>query len=176
MAWYDLVLPSTSFALYCALSTPRVSLSMVCQFAEECLKVCMFYGAMCYPEMNVKDVYMKFREWNMQGYLKYDVNEHGEPALKPGYVVSDGAQNTTKQDAIAGIERYIRSNIKYEKHMNLLIDCKDIAGPQEMTKYDMFAAACAALRGARSNYVKELEAQEKEMEITEPIFAEYNYS
>jgi hypothetical protein len=145
------------------------------QFAEECLKVCMFYGAMCYPEMNVKDVYMKFREWNMQGYLKYDVNEHGEPALKPGYVVSDGAQNTTKQDAIAGIERYIRSNVKYEKHMNLLIDCKDIAGPQEMTKYDMFAAACAALRGARSNYVKELEAQEKEMEISEPIFAEYNY-
>jgi hypothetical protein len=145
------------------------------QFAEECLKVAIFYGAMVYPEMNVKDVYMKFNEWKFGGYMKYDVNEHGEAAKLPGYIVSDGAANTTKQDAIAGMERYIRSNVKYERHRDILHDCKEISGPEEMTKFDMFAAGCAALRGTRSNYVQEVESQQEIYTFVEPMFNEYSY-
>lgn len=135
------------------------------EFAEECLKVSIYYGSMVYPEMNISDIYEYFRDWGFMGYLLYDVDTFGAPRPLPGYVVSSGNVNTTKQEVWDLTEEYLKENVEYENDIEYLKECKDIGSMDEMTKFDRFAAACAALRGARSmhsKYVEFIESYENE--------------
>jgi hypothetical protein len=145
-------------------------------FADECLKVCMFYGALMYPEINKSNIFRYFIEWGYEGYLKYDVDpQTGEYALKPGYIVSSGATNTTKIPAIQNMEYYLRERVQWENHRDLLSECMQISSHEQMTQYDLFAAGCAALRGAQSNFVQKLEEQEEGYTFVDTMFQTYNY-
>jgi len=124
------------------------------QFAEECLKASIFYGCMVYPERNINTIYDCYQKWGYMGYLLYDVDENGDPVKMPGYTVSDGSVNTTRQDVWHTTEDYLKDNCDYEDHYEYLTECKDIQGVDEMTHYDFFAAGCAALRGALSQHTK----------------------
>jgi len=144
------------------------------KFCEEALKVCIFYGATCYPEMNISDVYERFVEWGYAGFLKYDVDEYGSPSKLPGYTVSDGAANTTKQDVFARMERFLNDRVEYVNHKHLLEECRDIE--YDMGKFDLFASACAALRGSASNFLKEVENYEESYTFEQPLFTEFSYN
>ncbi len=147
------------------------------EFCEEALKVCVFYGAMCYPEMNIDDIYRKFVTWNCAGYLKYDIDLNGDFAKLCGYTVSSGAKNTTKDDVLERIEHHFRHNTKYEVAVDLLTECKDVASPEDMTNYDLFASACAALRGASSSYLETVQINEKNYTFAsiDDLMPSYNY-
>jgi hypothetical protein len=144
------------------------------KFCEEALKVCIYFGAMCYPEMNVPDIYDNFVKWGHAGYLKYDVKDDGTIAKLPGYHVSDGAANTTKQDVFQRWENFLRDRVQYVKHTDILEECRDIE--YDMGKFDLFASGAAALRGAAGNYLKQIQEYEESYTFDEPLFREYNYS
>jgi len=43
-------------------------------YAEDMLKMCIYYGAMMYPENNVTVVQDNFIDWGYRGYLLYDID------------------------------------------------------------------------------------------------------
>lgn len=118
-------------------------------FCEDCLKACIYYGAMLFPETNKKGLLQKFVEWGYSGYLLYDIDPlTGRKKDNPGFFTFDGL----KDDIFAYLKDYIDYRSHKEVHLNLLQELKDIRGQEEMTKYDLLTAAGGCLVGSRSRY------------------------
>jgi hypothetical protein len=60
---------------------------------------------------------------------------------------------------------FIEFEAEEENHVELLEECRDIAGPEEMTDFDLFTAGGYALLGTAGIYdeIEELEEQEVDL-------------
>jgi hypothetical protein len=145
------------------------------EYADDMAKACVFFGAMLYPEMNVTFLYERFIEWGFRGYLLYDMDENGYKKPLPGRITSDGNANSTKQDIFDSWENYLKIAAEYENHIEILEECSNIDGKQEMTKYDLFAAGGYALLGSKSVYPKFVELNEQSMMIDSKLFDTFDY-
>jgi hypothetical protein len=145
------------------------------EYADDMAKACVFFGAMLYPEMNVTFLYERFIEWGFRGYLLYDMDENGYKKPLPGRITSDGNANSTKQDIFDSWENYLKIGAEYENHIEILEECSNIDGKQEMTKYDLFAAGGYALLGSKSVYPKFVELNEQSMMIDSKLFDTFDY-
>jgi hypothetical protein len=145
------------------------------EYADDMAKACVFFGAMLYPEMNVTFLYERFIEWGFRGYLLYDMDENGYKKPLPGRITSDGNANSTKQDIFDSWENYLKIGAEYENHIEILEECSNIDGKQEMTKYDLFAAGGYALLGSKSVYPKFVELNEQSMMIDSKLFNTFDY-
>ena len=119
------------------------------EFCEDMLKMCIFYGSPMYPEVNVTDVWDRFIEWGYGGYLEYDV----DPMTKrikdfPGF----NSVEKVKQDLFRETKEHLEIHCMRERHIDWLIQCRDIKGVEEMTVYDLFTACAGALRGIQGTY------------------------
>lgn len=118
------------------------------EYTEDMLLMCIYYGAMMFPEINVDIVYQKFVEWGYAGYLKHQVDIHGKIKDKPGITSLEGS----KQEIFNELRNYIAKHGHRECHDTFLNEAKNIRGMEEMTRYDELTAVGCALVGAKSRY------------------------
>jgi hypothetical protein len=121
------------------------------KYTEDVLKTCIYFGAMCFPEVNIRIVWEKFHEWGYDGFLKYQVDPVSAKIKDyPGVQSLD----RSKQEGFNEIRNHISLHGHREKHEDLLMEWKSINGMEEMTRYDLLAASMCALLGAKSTYGK----------------------
>ena len=123
------------------------------EYCEDILKACIWYGVLCYPEMNITTVYKKFREWGYAGYLKYEVTDDGVMKSEPGVTI--GGAN--KQAGFSLMRDYIEYRCHKIKHLELLMEMKNIQNVDDLTNYDLLASFMCALLGYNSRYSKIIE-------------------
>jgi len=112
-------------------------------YAQDMLKMCILTGSMANPESNVPLINDKFLEWGFGGFLIY-MMKNGRSAVNPG----SSATEATKHDIFAEYMGYINRRGPYDKHIEIIEQCKKIKSPKQMTNYDLFAAGGWALTGA----------------------------
>ena len=118
-------------------------------YCEDMLKACIYYGAMMYPEMNLKILYKYFYKKGYAGYLKY------------GYDIATGKINdlpgastlgANKEELFKAVKHWINWRAHTCLHEGLLKEFKKIKRMEELTRYDLFAAAGYALLGSLSSF------------------------
>jgi hypothetical protein len=130
------------------------------KYAEDVLKCALYYGAMVFPEINIRVVWEKFIEWNYSGFLKYQVDSTTNKIKEfPGVQ----SLERSKQEGFSWLRDHIASHGHREMHSDLITEWKNINGLEEMTKYDLLAASMCAGLGSKSSYGKLLE-EENEMD------------
>ena len=114
---------------------------------EDALKAAVYTGFMVYPESNIDAIGSQFLEWGYGGFLLYDTDPK-TGRLKPnaGWYTQDG----TKKKLFNHIRDHMEVHAKREKHPDILQQCIDIKGLDDMTNNDLFAAAGGALLGRQS--------------------------
>lgn len=116
-------------------------------FAEDMLKMCVYYGCEIFPELNVTTIWDWFITRGYAGYLFFRVDAKNHVSIQPGAQMSE----KLKEEIFQAMASHIKDNGKRECHPELLQECKDIAGPEYMTDFDLFTAAGCALIGARKS-------------------------
>jgi len=119
------------------------------EYCDDMLKMCVYYGAMMYPERNIEHVSKYFIEEGFGGYLLYDTDpESGKPKNNAGFF-SGGAM---KQKMFNLTRDYIQNHGKRDRHMEYLLECLSIRGLDDMTNYDLFTACAGCHLAEESNY------------------------
>ena len=117
------------------------------EYAKDMLRMCVYLGAMMYPETNRTAVWEYFIKWGYDGYLLYDVDSKGKIAERPGAYTGNN-----KSDFFSLMKTHVSKHVLRERHLDLLEQLKNIGSIDEMTSYDLLTAALMALWGARSRY------------------------
>ena len=117
------------------------------EYNEDALKVCVYYGATLYPEINVEHTWEHFLDRGYGGYLQYDVDTAtGKFKEKPGAY----SLEKSKGALFSWIKDYILTRCHAEEFASFLQEVKDIQGPEQMTKFDRFTAHGLAGLGSLS--------------------------
>ena len=128
-------------------------------YAEDMLMMCVYYGVQMFPEINVPLLWDYFVERGYEGYLLYKVDPKTfEFGKTPGGQTSD----KIKQDIFTEYMTWIENEADIEKQIEILEECRDIEGPEDMPNYDLFTAGGYALLGTHSIYNEIAEMEEQE--------------
>lgn len=111
-------------------------------FCEDMLNMCIFYGAMMYPENNVPGIQDYFIRKGFAGYLEFDIN----PIT---FTLKNNAGMSTlgdsKQEIFQSIQTYLYLRGAKEEHIEFLEDCLSIKSIDDMKDFDRFTAVGVAL-------------------------------
>lgn len=131
-------------------------------YAEDMLKMTIYYGCPHNTEMDVPLVSDFFELHGYEGLLMhpYEKGKH----IERGGTMSGGS---TKQRIFASYMTYINRHCGRERHMEILEQCRDIDGPEDMTNYDLFAAGGYAMIGLENFSPLTKEAAVPEIDISE---------
>jgi len=140
-------------------------------YCEDVLMMCIWYGMMVYPEMNLAVVYKRFREWGYAGYLKHDIMDDGKMKEEPGTHL----HTQSKQEGFSLVRNFIDYRCHKINHLSLLTECKEITNYDDLQNYDLLASFICALLGATSRHAKVLKSMsEQEIDIG-GLLQMYNY-
>jgi hypothetical protein len=114
-------------------------------YAEDMLMMCVYYGAMMFPEINVPLIWSHFRKRGYLGYLKYGRKPDGKQNLTPGFYTRGPVQ----QDIFYAHEKYLSDHWFREKHIEILQQAKTIKGVDELTDFDLFVAVGGSYLGSK---------------------------
>jgi hypothetical protein len=117
-------------------------------YAEDMLMMCVFYGAMMYPEINVDLIWKHFRRRGYLGYLKYGKDPSGRKRNTPGFY-NKGA---VPQDLFTAHKRYLENHCDRERHIEILLECKEIKGVEDLTNRDLFVAVGGSYLGSEHSF------------------------
>ena len=119
-------------------------------YAEDMLMMCIYYGAMMFPEVNVPLVWDHFVNRGYDGYLKYMREPSGAWRKTPGF------SNLGKypQKIMQLHQNYIANFIDNERHMDILLQAKKIKGVEDLTNHDLFTAVGASYIGSETSYAE----------------------
>ena len=125
------------------------------EYVLDMLMPAIYYGAMVFPENNIKIVLKNFILWGYKGYLKHEVDEvTGKLKEEAG-----GFTGTrTKEELFMEIQRYFSYRCHREKHYKILEEGVNIESAEHMKFYDRLAALGYALWGSKSPYGKHLQS------------------
>lgn len=127
-------------------------------YAEDMLMMCVYYGAMMFPERNIPSIWNYFVRRGYDGYLKYSRDINGKWATTPGYF----NRGAIPQRIMQLHQNYIDNFIMLERHIDILYQQKAIRGVNEQTNYDLFVAFGGALLGSETDYAQFFDKEEKE--------------
>ncbi len=145
-------------------------------FCEDMLMKAVFFGSMEYPEYNVPLVNQWFIRRGYGGYLLYDTNPAtNEPVPTAGFNTS-GTGSTSKQMLFSQWITYIDKHGYREVHIELLEECRDIKGTDELTKFDLFVAGGGCLLGTKSKWPEFIPQSADKSGGKEEWFDSYEYS
>ena len=132
------------------------------EYAEDMLMMCVYYGVQMFPEINVDLLWDYFEQRNYAEFLLYRVDPKTFQQQKtPGANTTD----KLKQDIFTEYMNFIEFECDEETHIEVLEECRDIAGIEEMTFYDLFSAGGYALLGTASIYQKLEEIEREEVSL-----------
>jgi len=127
------------------------------EYAEDMLKMCIYYGCPMFPEIDVPLIWDYFTQKGFGGFLIYKTTPDGRWDSRPGSTSSE----KIKQDIFSEFMSYIKHHIHKEEHDELLLELKQIEGVEDMTNFDLFTAAGYALLGSK-NVFEEVKDEENE--------------
>lgn len=110
------------------------------EFAEDMLKMSIYYNALIFPERNVTFVIDMFKEWKFGGYLMY-ARQKGKRAFEPGFWTNQHIQ----QEIFMQYRDYVAMHSHRDMHPELLEELAEIDGYDDMTNYDLFTAGGGCL-------------------------------
>ena len=140
-------------------------------YAEDMLMMCVYFGVKMFPEIDVPLLWDYFFERGYQGYLLYKVDPKTFEVNKtPGLTA-----NKVKQDIFTEYMTWIENEANEETHIEILEECRDIDGPEDMTNYDLFTAGGYALLGTRGIY-DEIEALNEQEYTLDSYLKKKTYS
>ena len=126
------------------------------EYQEDALKMCIYFGALFYPETNVGDMDVYFMKTGYAGYLLYDIDPvTGRRAEKAGFK----SYERKKGNLFLETKDYIRYRGHKEEHVSYLQEVKSIQGVEQMNKYDRFTAHGGCLLGSKQNALNRLREQ-----------------
>lgn len=145
------------------------------EYAEDMLMMCVYYGALMYPEHNVPLIQEHFEKRKYGGFLKYDEDMvTGKVSVNPGFNTQTGS---IKQDLFNVKRDYIEKHGMRERHIEVLEQCKDIKGIEDLTDFDLFTACSGALLGSESEYGSHIEENSTDNAVSiEDFFPRYRYA
>lgn len=120
-------------------------------YAEEVLKVALYWNALVYPEINVTVVQDFFIRKSYRGYLHFDVDEFGYKKKNCGF---NTAGPVIKQKMFTYIDTWINLHASKCEHRRLLEECLMIRGPKYTKDFDLFVSMAGCLLGAASRYTE----------------------
>jgi len=140
-------------------------------YAEDMLMMCVYYGVKMFPEIDVPLLWDYFVERGYSEYLLFKIDPKTFEINKtPGTTA-----NKVKQDIFTEYMTWIENEADVETHIEVLEECRDIDGPEDMTNYDLFTAGGYALLGTRGVYDEIEELNEKEY-VLDNFFQKRTYS
>lgn len=104
-------------------------------YKEDMLMQSMYFGTKIFPENNVNDIYEYFKLHGFEEYLQYQII-NGVREANPGFYSS----LEMKQRMFALVMDYIENHGMAERHREILQECYDIKGLEDMTNHDLFTA------------------------------------
>jgi len=105
-------------------------------YAEDMLLMSIYWGAMCYPEINIPLIWDHFKRRGYLGYLKYYTGPDGRKKKTPGF----NARGPVQQQMFNAHKKYIELHAHRERHIEVLEECYSIKGVEELTSHDLFVA------------------------------------
>jgi hypothetical protein len=127
------------------------------EYCLDMLRMCVYFGALMYPENNLDLVWKYFVSRGFSGYLLYDTDpDTGRPKAKPGF--HSGGDMKTKLFNLT--RNYVATHGSREKHIDYIDECLNIRNQDEMTRYDLLTACGGCLLGAESSYGEYLQEPE----------------
>lgn len=140
------------------------------EYGEDMLMMCVYYGVQMFPEINVPFLWDYFDERGYGGFLLYKVDPKTfEFGKTPGGQTSE----KIKQDIFTEWMTWIENEADMEKHIEVLEECRDIEGPEDMPNYDLFSAGGYALLGTHGIYDEIARLEEQEYSIDSYIKKRY---
>ena len=139
------------------------------KYAEDVLLTCLYYGAMCFPEVNIKVVWKKFLEWGYGGFLKYDIDKN---TMKGKDYPGVNQLDRSKQEGFNLLRTHIALHGHREMHEDLITEWRNIQRIEDMNSYDLLAASLCALLGEQSIHAK---LEERDNEDLYDLGSAYNY-
>jgi len=128
-------------------------------YAEDMLMMCIYYGVQMFPEINVPLLWDYFEKRGYGGYLRYRIDPRTfEFSKTPGEQTGE----KIKQSIFSEFDAWIENEASQETHIEILEQCRDIDGPEDMTNYDLFTAGGYALLGTADIYDEVEKLDEKE--------------
>lgn len=141
--------PKSEWESYKFIFTYRERSANTDTFNEDALKACVYWGALAFPETNIVNTYEYFVKKGFGNYLLYDIDKFtGKLKEKPGV----DSLERSKQEMFSLWRDYIDARCHKEEHEELLRECKDIRGIEQMRFFDLIAAGGCALMGSKSPY------------------------
>jgi len=132
------------------------------EYADDMLRMCLYYGVPMFPEINVDLIWDYFETNGYGGFLLYKYDpKTGQISKTPGANTSE----KIKQDIFTEFMNFIENEIDEETHIEILEQCRDISGPEEMKFFDLFTAAGYALLGTLSLYNEIIEIEQEELDL-----------
>ena len=122
------------------------------EYAEDMLMMSVFYGAMMFPEINVPLVWDHFVRRGYSGYLKYERTSKGKYSQTPGFF----NRGVYPQKIFQKHQAFIQNHGMRERHLEVLMDQKEIRGVDDLTNHDLFVAVGGAMIGSDSDYGEKL--------------------
>ena len=128
-------------------------------YAEDMLMMCVYYGVKMYPEVNVPLLWDYFEA---RGYVHYLLYRYDPKTFTISRTPGEQTGEKIKQQIFSEWQSFIENEADEENHIEILEECRDIDGPEDMTNYDLFTAAGYALLGTISAYedIEEIDEQE----------------
>ena len=118
-------------------------------YFEDVIMTLQYFGAMCYPEINVERVVSYLIERGYCSFLLYDLSIlTGRPNPMPGKYTS----TDTWAQAFSLVKDHVEFRGHAECHDKLLNEIKAVRGPESMTHLDLLAAFCMAKFGSKSRH------------------------
>jgi hypothetical protein len=128
-------------------------------YAEDMLMMCLYYGVKMYPEVNVPLLWDYFEA---RGYVHYLLYRYDPKTFVLSKTPGEQTGEKIKQQIFSEWQSFIENEADEENHIEILEECRDIDGPEDMTNHDLFTAGGYALLGTVSSYEDIEELEEKE--------------
>lgn len=114
------------------------------EYLEDMLMQDIYFGAMQFPENNIKDIWRHYEQRGYAGFLKFDVDiKTGLSKSTPGF----DSLGESKQRLFNKTRDFIQDHGHKVNHLKLLMQWKEIEYMDQMTDYDLLAAAGGCLLG-----------------------------
>jgi hypothetical protein len=140
------------------------------EYGEDMLMMCVYYGIQMFPEINIPFLWDYFDERGYSGYLLYKVDPK---TFEFGKTPGGSTNDKIKQDIFTEFMTWIENEADIEKHIEVLEECRDIEGPEDMTNYDLFAAGGYALLGTHGIYDTIAEMSEQDYTLDSYVKKRY---
>jgi hypothetical protein len=125
------------------------------EYAEDMLKMCIYYGALMYPENNIDLISESFIRWGYKGYLLYDVDTSKTPhKMKQNAGFTTAGTGGVKIKLFNLVRDYVNVHVERCDHPEIIQEILEIPGPDQMKDFDLFVCIAGCLAAEESTYVQ----------------------